>query len=191
MKIVPPIIPTFATKTVKMTTPYEFRKANLTDTKVIWRILQQAIERRRMDGSDQWQDGYPNPEVVEADILKGHGYLLLDEGNPVAYAAIMVNNEPAYDRIDGEWLTTESDFLVLHRIAVENNYLRKGVAKLIFNETEKTARLKGIRSIRVDTNFDNLPMLHIVNKLGYAYCGEVILRGGVRKAFEKVLSSQK
>ncbi|MFT4092143.1 MAG: hypothetical protein QM640_00795 [Niabella sp.] len=39
----------------------------------------------------------------------------------------------------------------------------------------------------VDTNFDNAPMLHILNKLGYIYCGEVFFRGAARKAFEKVL----
>ncbi|MBP1616888.1 MAG: Acetyltransferase family [Bacteroidetes bacterium] len=174
-----------------MTTPYEFRKANQMDVESIWRILQQAIERRRLDGSEQWQDGYPNPEVVEKDISKDHGYLLLDGDKVVAYAAIMVNNEPAYDTIIGKWLTTGSDFLVLHRVAVENNYLGQGIAKLIFNKAEKMACHKGIHSIRVDTNFDNQPMLHLMNKLGYTYCGEVFLRSGSRKAFEKVLSSQK
>jgi GNAT superfamily N-acetyltransferase len=174
-----------------MTTPYEFRKASASDVEAIWRILQQAIERRRQDGSEQWQDGYPNKQVIEEDILNEHGYLLFNGNGAVAYAAIMENNEPAYDTIIGKWLTEDTDFLVLHRVAVENNYLGQGVAKIIFNEAEKMAHHKGIQSIRVDTNFDNAPMLHLVNKLGYTYCGEVFLRSGSRKAFEKVLSSQK
>jgi hypothetical protein len=33
-------------------------------------ILQQAIARRKADGSNQWQDGYPNPEVILNDITK-------------------------------------------------------------------------------------------------------------------------
>jgi hypothetical protein len=40
----------------------------------------------------------------------------------------------------------------------------------------------------VDTNFDNVPMLKIFNKLGYVYCGEVLLMGAPRKAYEKVIS---
>lgn len=36
-------------------------------------------------------------------------------------------------------------------------------------------------------NFDNASMLHLLKKLGYTYCGEVYLAGGVRKAFEKLL----
>ncbi len=31
----------------------------------IWEILQDAILRRKKDGSNQWQDGYPNPESVQ------------------------------------------------------------------------------------------------------------------------------
>jgi hypothetical protein len=32
--------------------------------------FQQAIARRKADGSNQWQDGYPNPEVILNDITK-------------------------------------------------------------------------------------------------------------------------
>ena len=43
------------------------------------------------------------------------------------------------------------------------------------------------RQQKVDTNFDNAAMLHILKKLVYTYCGEVYLAGGERKAFEKLL----
>lgn len=164
-----------------------FREANLSDSEVIWLIIKQAIERRRLDGSRQWQDGYPNPQVIEKDISNHHGYVLLLENVIVAYVAMMINNEPAYDTIDGKWLTEKGDFLVLHRVAVENNFLGKGIAKQLFTEAEKWAKNKKIHSIRVDTNFDNPAMLHIFTKLGYVYCGEVVLRGNIRKAFEKTI----
>ena len=44
-----------------------------------------------------------------------------------------------------------------------------------------------IFSIRVDTNYDNIPMLKLLAALEYQYCGEVYFRGSARKAFEKVL----
>jgi hypothetical protein len=40
---------------------YNFRKATPPEIPQIWDILQQAIIRRKNDGSNQWQDGYPNP----------------------------------------------------------------------------------------------------------------------------------
>lgn len=40
---------------------YQFRKASYTEVAPIWKIIQHAIERRRKDGSNQWQNGYPKP----------------------------------------------------------------------------------------------------------------------------------
>ncbi|RYD75593.1 MAG: GNAT family N-acetyltransferase, partial [Sphingobacteriales bacterium] len=36
-----------------------FRPAQIEDQDTIWEILQGAIQRRKEDGSEQWQDGYP------------------------------------------------------------------------------------------------------------------------------------
>ena len=56
-----------------------------------------------------------------------------------------------------------------------------------FSEGLKISRQNGIFSVKVDTNFDNAAMLHLLKKIGYTYCGEVYLAGGERKAFEKLL----
>ena len=168
------------------TEAYVFRKSTLSDAPAIWIILQDAIERRRLDGSQQWQDGYPNVETIEADIQKNIGYILEIHGKIAGYAAVILNDEPAYDKIEGQWLTN-GDFLVVHRLAVSEDFFRKGIAKLIFENIEKLALEKNIPSIKVDTNFDNAAMLHILERRGFTYCGEVQLRGGKRKAFEKVL----
>ena len=44
-----------------------------------------------------------------------------------------------------------------------------------------------IYSVKADTNFDNLAMMKVFEKLGYTFCGHVYFRGGQRKAYEKVL----
>ena len=162
------------------------RKAQIPEAEIIWQILQQAIERRRKDGSNQWQDGYPNQEVVKTDISLGKGYVLEIDNAIAAYAALVFNDEPAYKEIIGDWLTND-DFLVIHRVAVSNDFLGKGIAVLLFQKLEEFAKENQVFSIKVDTNFDNLAMLHILEKLNYQYCGEVYFRGSARKAFEKVL----
>lgn len=165
---------------------YQFRKAELADLPQIWTILQQAILRRKADGSNQWQDGYPNPEVVTSDIEKEVGFALVIQDKIVAYCAILINDEPEYENLQGEWLT-KSDFVVFHRIAVAEEYLGKGLAKLMFEQIESYARQNHISSIKADTNFDNAAMLHLFAQAGYKYCGEVYFRGSPRMAFEKVL----
>ena len=162
------------------------RKAQIPEAEIIWQILQQAIERRRKDGSNQWQDGYPNQEVVKTDISLGKGYVLEIDNAIAAYAALVFNDEPAYNEIIGDWLTID-DFLVIHRVAVSDDFLGKGIAVLLFQKLEDFAKEHQVFSIKVDTNFDNLAMLHILEKLNYQYCGEVYFRGSARKAFEKVL----
>lgn len=165
---------------------YEFRKAEPSEIPQIWAILQQAIARRKADGSNQWQNGYPNPETIQNDLAKGVGFVLADGEKVIGYSAVLINDEPAYNEIDGKWLSN-GDFVVVHRVAISEDYLGQGLVQQMFLEIEKYAISQNIHSIKVDTNFDNLPMLRIAEKLGYTYCGEVILSGAPRKAFEKLL----
>jgi len=162
------------------------RKAILSEIPAIWEILQQAIEQRRQDGSKQWQDGYPNPQTVENDINKGNGYVLLENNTIIAYAAIIFEIEPAYTDIEGKWLTN-GEYVVIHRVATSNAVKGKGIATELFRMIEDVAKEQNVFSIKVDTNFDNVPMLKIMDKLGYTYCGEVYFRGSARRAYEKVL----
>ncbi|RYE43813.1 MAG: GNAT family N-acetyltransferase, partial [Sphingobacteriales bacterium] len=70
---------------------YIFRKAKLNDLDQIWLIMQTAIERRKKDGSQQWQDGYPNPEVIKNDILDDAGFAITDAGIIAGYCSIRIN----------------------------------------------------------------------------------------------------
>jgi len=124
--------------------------------------------------------------VVKTDIQNNYGYLLTDGESIAGYCALMINNEPAYAEIDGKWLT-DTDFVVYHRVAISEKHLGKGVAKKMLGYIEDFARSNNIKSIKVDTNFDNAGMLSLLEKFGYVYCGEVFFRGAARKAFEKIL----
>lgn len=162
------------------------RQAQMDEKEIIWNILQQAIERRKQDGSTQWQQGYPNPETVESDISKGFGYVMTVDGEIAVYTALILNDEPAYSNIEGAWLSN-GEFVVVHRVAVDEKFAGKGMVKILFDHIEDFTRSHGIQSVKVDTNFDNTAMLRILETKGYSYCGEVFLAGGMRKAFEKIV----
>jgi GNAT superfamily N-acetyltransferase len=150
------------------------------------KILQQAILRRKNDGSNQWQDGYPNEDVVQRDIERGIGYVLTNNDAVIGYAAIILSDEPAYEKIVGTWLT-KGDFYVVHRIAISDDFIGQGLGRKILEFIEELAKKNHVPSIKVDTNFDNAAMLRTFEKLGYTYCGEVTFRDSPRKAFEKVI----
>jgi len=164
----------------------KFRQAEMGDRNVIWEIIQQSIERRRIDGSTQWQNGYPNLETVENDIAKNFGYVLTVNDKVAVFVALIFNDEPAYSIIEGAWLTN-GEFVVIHRVAVSKEFAGQGLVKKLFEYIEDFVKSKNVSSIKVDTNYDNFAMLKILESKGYVYCGEVFLKGGVRKAFEKVL----
>lgn len=164
------------------------RKANSNEIPTIWEILQFAIAQRKADGSDQWQDGYPNVQSIETDLANGDAYVLEENDTILLYAAIIFGDDPAYNHIDGAWKTNQP-YVVLHRVAVAPIAKGKGVATSFFKLVEELAIQNNYFSIRMDTNFDNVAMLKIVEKLAYHYCGEVQMRGGKRKAFEKVLGN--
>lgn len=171
----------------KLEDQFHFRKAVLADKEIIWKILQEAIKRRKEEGSNQWQDGYPNSETIKSDIDNNYGFVVELQNNIVGYAAVIFEIEPAYEIIKGKWLS-DRKYVVVHRVAVSNKAAGKGIATHIFKEIEKIAISRETFSVKVDTNFDNIPMLKILERLNYTYCGEVYFRGAARKAFEKLLA---
>ena len=169
-----------------MNSETQLRKAEIEDRDIIWGIIQQSIERRKQDGSTQWQNGYPNLGTVESDIAKGFGYVLTVDGEIAVYAALILHDEPAYSTIEGAWLS-DGEFVVVHRVAVDEKFAGQGMVKKLFDHIEVFTKSHGIQSIKVDTNYDNLAMLKILESKGYSYCGEVLLAGGMRKAYEKII----
>jgi len=165
---------------------YIFRLAEISEIPLIWDILKQAIKRRKEDGSNQWQNGYPNPELIKQDIEKRVGFVLIENEIIVGYTAVLINDEPEYEKIEGTWLTN-GNYVVFHRIAISEKHLGKGLAQKIIKSIEEYALKNNVYSIKADTNFDNNAMLKIFKKLNYSYCGKVYFRSSPRQAYEKIL----
>ena len=168
-----------------------FRQAVPREAPLIMQIIRQAQARMRAAGSSQWQDGYPAPGHISADIGRNRGYVLCKPGvegplSVIAYGAVVFDGEPAYDAIDGQWLTDEP-YVLVHRIAVADGERGRGVAAEFMRRTEAMARERGIGAFRIDTNHDNRPMLRLLERMGFTFCGKVVYRSGERLAFEKRL----
>ena len=166
-----------------------FRQAQSCETDRIMQIIRQAQARMHAAGSRQWQDGYPAPGHISADIGRNRGYVLCKPGvegplSVIAYGAVVFDGEPAYDAIEGAWLT-DGDYVVLHRMAVADGEKGHGVATEFMRRVEAMACGRGTGSMRVDTNFDNRYMLRMLGRLGFVYCGKVRYRSGERLAYEK------
>ena len=140
---------------------------------------------------DQWQDGYPDEAQIRLDINNEDSYVVINDTKIIIGTTVYTTKtEPTYAQIEGEWLTeNNSKYGVIHRLAVDNDYRKVGLAKFLFQFCEDDLRKKGIKSMRIDTHRDNNGMQGLLYKLGYQYCGIIILESGAeRLAYEKILT---
>ena len=163
-----------------------FRQAKIEDLEAIWPLFLYAKETMRQRGTQQWQGGYPFKETIEQDIVRHYAYVVEEAGEVIAYVAISRDGEPTYQKIEGAWLN-QDPYIVGHRMVVGKKGRGRGLGSFMIREAEKIAIIHGIRSVRVDTNFDNQVMKHIFEKEGYTYCGIIQVRDGKREAFQKIL----
>ncbi len=174
-----------------------FRKATVADSARAWEIILHAKALMASEGRTQWTEAYPAPSNIDSDIASEAAYVLCIDDVPMVYGAVIFTGEPAYEQLKGSWLSDrlpdsdkaypECNYVVVHRLASAEEARGKGLAQRYFDEVSTLAVSKGIHSFKVDTNFDNNAMLHIMKKSGFAYCGEIIYPQGSRLAFEKLI----
>ncbi|MFC3927096.1 N-acetyltransferase family protein [Streptococcus caprae] len=161
----------------------EIRLAHPNELNRILEIIEQAKVRLAASGSDQWQDGYPNQDTIFDDILESRGYVALINGQVAAYAAVCKGNEASYNDIyEGKWLHNNYMYVTFHRVAVADEFAGQGIIQTFLQgliEGEKGP------DFRCDTHEKNATMQHILDKLGFTYCGKVPLHG-VRLVYQKI-----
>ena len=158
------------------------------DIDKILEIINDAKVYLRSQGVDQWQDGYPNREVIEIDIKDSCSFVLEDEGTILGTTVIGFDGESTYDKIyEGKWLNNDI-FAAIHRMAVDKKSRNKGIADILIKNIENLVQKRGIRSIKVDTHKNNKVMQNFLIKNGFIYCGIIYLQdGNERVAFEKLI----
>lgn len=154
-------------------------------------IVAQAQERLRALGIDQWQDGYPTAGVFLQDMAAGNGYVAEIGSQTVAAATVSFDGEPTYRTIsDGAW-PDDTPYAVIHRLAVGQEVLRRGIATGIIRHAEELCLRRGIYSIRIDTHRDNTAMRRLLDRCGFTRCGRIRLDSGAdREAYHKRLAPE-
>ena len=167
----------------------KFRQASQNDLARIMPIIKDGQDFLKEQGVNQWQDNYPNMDIIRNDINNGHGYIVENESQIIATLAISFDGEPTYHKIyEGQWLSNE-DYSVVHRLAIKKNRRGSDLSSFIMDSIETLCKGKGIYSIKIDTHRGNIPMQQYLIKNGFKYCGIIyLLDGDERLAFEKLLN---
>ena len=170
-----------------MEEPLHIRKATREDVPRVWVILQQAVDQMLREGRHQWSREYPRPEDIGQDISQGVGTVLCRrDGTVIAYAAVVFTGEPAYETLEGEWLS-DRPYVVVHRIAVADECKRAGIATRFMRMIEEEAVREGIHSFRIDPNYDTVYMQKMLARLGFTRTGECRYHRGSRLCYEKLI----
>ena len=165
-----------------------FRNGEESDLERVMELVADAQNWFRGQGIDQWQDGYPTREIILSDIAGSENYIVEHNGVVVATCVISFAGEPTYNEIKGKGWLNGNRYAVVHRIAVADEFRRKGIAKEILHYAEELSVGQGVADIRIDTHRDNVAMRSLLKKLGYTHCGRITLTSGAfREAYHKEL----
>ena len=161
----------------------EIRLAHPNEVGAIFQLMEEAKSYLAHLGSNQWQGSYPDVDIIMDDVLTGKGYVGLIDGKLACYAAVYRGSEAAYDAIyDGKWKHNHPIYTTIHRVAVASAFRHQKVA-----QTFLQGLIEGQKGpdFRCDTHQANQEMKHILEKLGFVYCGKVSIDGG-RLAYQKI-----
>lgn len=154
-------------------------KSNIKEIEKLVYILNQQINYLKESGIPQWQNGYPNKEVLIEDIEKDRLYSLIENDEVIGFFAL-VYPDINYDYIeDGKWLSN-GQYIAIHRVAIKNAYKGKGYSNKIFDYVKER-----YDHIRVDTHALNKVMNASILKNNFKYCGVVYMQDKTkRNAYE-------
>ena len=151
------------------------------DLPLIMDMIANSRAIMRANGNASQWGNYPTPETILDDIARQVHFMVEDNGTPIGSFTLLNTPEPTYATIyDGSWMDDTTPYRTIHRLACAPGV--HGIARQVFEWSEQQTA-----SIRVDTHTDNHIMLHIIQKLGYTYCGIVHMSDGTpRNAFQKM-----
>ena len=148
------------------------------DQERILEIYEIARQFMRSNGNPtQWNNGYPQKDLLEEDIRLNRLYVVEAEDEIKGVFVFFIGADPTYAYIEGSWLS-ETPYGVIHRIA--------GVGGGIFHAALEFC-LSQINHMRIDTHENNKPMQHVVEKAGFSRRGIIYVEDGTpRIAYDRM-----
>lgn len=163
----------------------EFRLANIEDLQRIVEMFNRATNNMNSIGIYQWDNVYPNADILALDIKKEEMYLAVSENEILS--AFVINSECDDEYKKAKWNYPDLPYIVVHRLCVNPEYQNIGLGMRAMLEVESIVRKNGIKAIRLDAFTENPIALSLYEKLGYSITGYADWRKGRFALMEKRL----
>lgn len=163
----------------------QLRQANMTEIQTLMEIIKQASEKMEQQGIFQWDEVYPNEEIIREDIRREELYVL-SEAEEI-FALVVLNEEQDESYSEANWLGEQENIAVIHRLCVNSTYQHRGIGKKVLEAAEHLLKEKGYKGIRLDAFTNNPYALRLYENAGYRRVHEVTFRKGQFYLYEKGL----
>jgi len=147
----------------------QIRLATAVEYNALLRLFRNCSELMIAKGIMQWKYDYPDKAVIRKDLNNGHMWIH-EIGNTVT-GTVTINSleHPAYSQVNWQ----HSCFQVIHRLAVDPDFQRKGIAKKLMRFAENHCLQEGYESIRLDAFTQNTGNIRFYKDLNYQQIGQV------------------
>ena len=169
----------------KVALDISFRKASEADLDSVFQVFKDAIAEMNRNNIPQWDELYPDREILKEDISKKQLYLGMADGDIASVHA--VNSECDEEYENGDWEYPNASFGVIHRLCVNPKFQNKGIGNKTLVHIEQELKAQGVETIRLDVFTLNPFALRMYDKLGYVKVGTVDWRKGRFWLMEKKL----
>ena len=163
----------------------KFRKAKEDDFDSVFQVFVDAIAEMNRKNISQWDELYPDREILKDDISKNQMYLGITDGGIAC--AYVVNSECDEEYDNGDWRYPTASFRVIHRLCVNPIFQNKGVGKHTVEHIEAEQKAEGFETIRLDAFTLNPYAMKMYDRLGYVKVGSIYWRKGRFWLLEKKL----
>ena len=145
-------------------------------------VIEQATAEMKRRGIDQWDEHYPNREILENDIEKRNMYVYLAEKEIAGIVALDDRQPPEYEAVPWAY---PGRALVVHRLTVHPAYQGQGVASALMQFAEQEIAPGSCEVLRLDAFEENPAALALYERRDYRYAGSVRFRKGLFRCCEK------
>ena len=147
------------------------RKGTIADIDSILEITKACAQFMINQNIFQWNEFYPNKSAFVNDAKMGELYALEVDKNFIGAITISTHMDSEYIPI--KWLTTNSNNIYIHRLAVHPDHQGQGYAQKLMDFAEEFAINNNYTSIRLDTFSKNKRNQKFYEIRGYKKLGSV------------------
>ncbi len=160
-----------------------FRLASIEDINYINSMFDAAKAKGKIDDTSDWDEDYPNKEIISEDI-KNKGLYVLEDQDKIIASISIVEDEPEEIK-DLGWERVRSCFLV--RLCVAPEYQGEGIGEKMMKSISIVAKEKGYKATHHLAAEVNKAANRLYKRMGYKDLGVVHAYDTDFVAYEKLL----